>query len=293
MSHFNPDIEPRSKPVVKPIQKSRLADFLLATAFLTRLPIRMTGHADGDRLRQTFWAWPLVGAGIGLVSAALYNLALLFSLPPLLAAFLAITSSILLSGALHEDGIADCADGLFGGNHPEQRLAIMRDSRSGVYGVIALILSIGLRVSALTALPIALAGPILVIVHAGARWNMLLPMLLISPARSDGLAASLWRSEKTMLKPIIQAGLGLGLILISWLLILQWLAREGFMMDFISFDRSDLLWAVILGLAGSVSLTLLVGVLARMRIGGFNGDVLGATEQLSEISLLLVYAALL
>ena len=130
-------------------------DFTTALAFLTRLPL-----PEPDRppdLARATRAMPLAGAVIGLGGAAVYGLTGALGLTPAIAGLLAVATTILLTGALHEDGLADSADGLFAGAEPARRLEIMRDSRTGAYGALALILSVGLRATALAA--IAAPGP--------------------------------------------------------------------------------------------------------------------------------------
>src|SRR5579864_6859060 len=105
-------------------------DLLIAAAFLTRMPIPTPAVLPG-RLAQASWAFPLVGVGVGL--------------PTLAAALIAVAGTAALTGALHEDGLADTADGFGGGATPEAKLTIMRDSRNGAYGVLALIFSVALR----------------------------------------------------------------------------------------------------------------------------------------------------
>src|SRR5579872_1158341 len=137
--------------------------FLLATAVLTRLPVAprdanmLEGAAAGEgAVAMASWAFPAVGAGIGMIAALVMFVAASFGLGEAPAALLALVAAGLVTGALHEDGLADTADGFGGGRTRDEKLAIMRDSRQGTYGIIALILSIGLRAVALASIP----GPI-------------------------------------------------------------------------------------------------------------------------------------
>jgi hypothetical protein len=153
---------------MSPTPETRLLDprdVLRALALLTRLPVP---GADGDRTAASAWAWPFVGLIVGGLSGALAMAALLLGLPPPIAAGLALGAGIVITGALHEDGLADCADGFWGGHDAARRLEIMKDSRIGAYGVIAMILVIGLKWLALSAL-----------LDAGALWiAVLLPAVL-------------------------------------------------------------------------------------------------------------------
>ncbi|WP_181180926.1 adenosylcobinamide-GDP ribazoletransferase, partial [Paracoccus sp. FO-3] len=128
-----------------------LAQAALALVWLTRLPVGRLLPASPPTLAQAAWAFPLVGLAVGFIGAAVLGLAALAGLPGMVAALLAVGAMILATGALHEDGLADCADGS-GGATRERRLEIMRDSRIGSYGVLALVLVTGLRVAAIAAL---------------------------------------------------------------------------------------------------------------------------------------------
>ena len=147
----------------------RRAGFTEAVAFLTRIPVGQ--HSEGDRqLADSAWAFPLVGAGIGAVAAFVLLVAQLIGLGDWLSALLAVLAGLLLTGAIHEDGLADTADGALGGHDRNSRLAIMRDSRHGTYGVLAIVLSVGLRAAALAQIGEAVhAGLALVAAHAASR----------------------------------------------------------------------------------------------------------------------------
>ena len=108
-------------------------------AFLTRLPLPMAAETSGAEVARASWTFPVIGAGIGLVAALIYWIAYGFGLYPLVAATLAVAGTMLLTGCLHEDGLADTADGFGGGTTPERKLEIMRDSRLGTYGAAALV----------------------------------------------------------------------------------------------------------------------------------------------------------
>src|SRR4051812_17521423 len=128
-------------------------DLRVALAFYTRLPVAQPTPADGAALARAGWAAPLVGALIGALGALAYWIAIRLNLPPLVAATLAVGATLLLTGGLHEDGLADTADGFGGGAARQQILDIMRDSRIGTYGALALGISLLLRIGALSDLP--------------------------------------------------------------------------------------------------------------------------------------------
>ena len=247
-----------------------VADPLAALALLTRLPLPGARVATAARRGAAAgWAYPLAGAvtgaGAGLMLAAASALGL--GAGP--AAGLALAGAILITGALHEDGLADAADGLWGGWTPERRLEIMKDSRIGSYGVLALVLSLLLRWSCLA--PLAADSPLLaalalVAVGAASRAALLLPFALLPPARPGGLAARTGRPRP--------ATVAAGWILAA-VLALAALGPAGL---------AVLAAAALAGIAATA--------IARMKIGGQTGDILGATQQLAEIAGLLVLAAL-
>ena len=161
-----------------------LDELRLAMMMLTRLPMgRLADPAP--TLTQARWAFPLVGLPLGLVAWAVFAGASALNLPGLTCAFATLAALAALTGGLHHDGFADFADGA-GGRDQTQRLEIMRDSRVGSYGVIALIFAVGLAASALSALP-ASAGAGFVLVSVASRLAMLILLDTLPPARMDGL----------------------------------------------------------------------------------------------------------
>ena len=243
-----------------------LSGFGVATAFFTRIPVT-TPASRGERLADAAWAFPLVGAGIGGVAAFVFLLVQLCGLGDWPAAILAVFATVVLTGALHEDGFADTADGLIGGHDRDERLAIMRDSRHGTFGVVAIVLSVLLRAAALAEIGEAVyVGLALIAAHAASRSALPFAMRALEPARADGLGAAAGRPRT----PLVIVTLAIGLLVT--------LAALGPTRGAIAF-----------GLAGA-SMSIL-GVLAHRRIGGFTGDVLGAFQQLGEIVMLLTAAA--
>src|SRR5215470_12594894 len=170
------------------------SDLKVAAAFLTRLPIRTDGSAGMAALARASRCFPLVGLGIGLAGGILYALAVALDLPPLLAAIIAVAGMVAVTGALHEDGLADVADGFGGGRNRDRKLEIMRDSRLGTYGVCALALSLILRWTAVAAIvnpiPVTLA---LIAAHVSGRAALPAFMRFVAPARRDGLSAGAGR----------------------------------------------------------------------------------------------------
>ena len=241
-------------------------DLIVAMGFYTRLPLPHDRANAGKELGRASWAAPLAGAIVGAMGALAYGLAHAVGLPPLPAAGLALVATLVLTGGLHEDGLADTVDAFGAGATPETRLAIMRDSRIGTFGGCALILSIGLRWAALA----SLAGPMrvaaaFVAAHAAARAMPPLLMLLIPPARPDGLSATAGLPPTD--RVAAAALLGLAALLIGL----------GF--------GNGLIAAVVLALCLPA-----IRSIALNKIGGQTGDVLGALEQVSEVVVLLVAA---
>ena len=139
--------------------------FLVAVQLMTRVPVRLAAApSDSELARAAAW-FPLVGAGVGALAAAAYWAVERAHLPTL-APWAALAAAVLVTGGFHEDGLGDTADGLFGGRDAERRLAIMRDSRLGSYGVLALVLTLGAQVAALAALPPTLGVRTIVAAHA-------------------------------------------------------------------------------------------------------------------------------
>ncbi|HTV44811.1 MAG TPA: adenosylcobinamide-GDP ribazoletransferase [Stellaceae bacterium] len=242
-----------------------VAGFAIAVAFLTRIPLGRPGDV-GQPLAAAAWAFPLVGAGIGAIAGFVYLAAELLGLGDGPAALLAVLAGLWLTGALHEDGLADSADGLFGGGDRPARLAIMRDSRHGTYGVLALVVSVALRAAALAHTGEAVyAGLALIAAHAVSRALLPVVMRLLAPARADGLAVEAGRPGLAS----VAAAVLIGLLITA--------AALGPVLGAIAFAV-----AAATGAAGAV--------LARRRIGGYTGDVLGAVQQLGEITMLLAAA---
>ncbi|BBO13664.1 adenosylcobinamide-GDP ribazoletransferase [Bradyrhizobium sp. TM102] len=247
--------------------KDIVADLRMAVSFVTILPVALSKPAADGTVARATWALPVAGLLVGLAGAFVYKVAIRFGLTPNIAALLALASTALITGALHEDGLADTADGLGGGRTRERKLEIMRDSRIGTYGVCALILSFGLRWSALA----AIADPLLVTfalcaAHAAARAGVPAFMSLVPPARPDGLSASAGSPPGRS----VAIAFALGTLALALAL----------------GPGKALVGLILLSLAG-----LLLARLAVRQIGGQTGDILGAFEQIGEILILLVAAS--
>lgn len=244
-------------------------DLAACLRFYSRLPVpRLPGEPDPHAVpdfRSVPRALPL--AGLILALPAALTLIAARGLGPFLAATLALAVGIAVTGALHEDGLADVADGL-GGSTPESSLEIMRDSRIGSYGGLALAFSVLIRVGALATLldrTGAAAAVALVLAASLSRTCALLPMVLLPPARTDGAGASVGRPEKAAVR--LAAGIALALALLS----------------LIALPLRGVLMMLPLAAAGALA----VMWLARRRLGGHTGDVIGAAQQAAEIAALV------
>lgn len=244
-------------------------DVAAALGLMTRLPLAVNGTEAKKRGAAAAWAWPLAGAVVGALAGLLLWAGLWLGLPPLAAGLLAVAAQIVLTGALHEDGLADSADGIWGGWTRDRRLEIMRDSRIGSYGVLALILSVGLRATACATLP---AGPLavaaLAATGAASRGAMTGVMAGLPPARPDGLSVSTGRPSPATAVLALAVASALCLIALPFGLAL-------------------------ITVAACCAGAAIVAGIARAKIGGQTGDILGASQQIAEITALLALAAVL
>lgn len=236
----------------------RPLDVALSLVLLTRLPLPHLPKRAFKRQAQASWAFPVAGLAVALPACLLAALLLWLGLPSTVAAGGCLLVQVLLTGAMHEDGLADSADGLWGGFDRERRLEIMKDSRIGAYGVLALILGLGLRWSLYAALldlgqiwaPLALAML--------SRAVMPTLMRALPNARGKGLSAQVGRP--------------------GW----RHVAYGGtFAMCFALLIVGGPAWAMLMAAALTASG---VGFLARHKIGGQTGDILGASQQVAEIT---------
>lgn len=238
-------------------------DLKLALAFMTRLPL----SAPHDRpLAGAAWAFPLAGWAVGAVAGLALWLGFKAGLPPLACAVLGVAVAALFTGALHEDGLADLADGLGARGGAARRLEVMRDSRIGSFGVLALVFTVALKVTALA----GMLGPgaawlALIAAHGLARAVVVPVMWLARPARSDGLGAGAGRADAGT----AMRALGLGALL-----------------PFLLVAPATAIWML---LAAGVAAAATAWFASR-KLGGVTGDVLGAVEQVAEAAALLAAA---
>ncbi len=256
---------------------SLLADFCVCLGFFTRLPCSLAPSGSDAvtlaRFPHAVRMLPVAGALLGALAAAMMEGAAAFGIPPLIAAPLAIATLVGLSGAMHEDGLADCADGFFGGQTPVQKLEIMRDGRIGTFGAVALMLSLYLRAASLAVTADKSLGLACAVVIGGAalsRTGALLPLVLLKPARQSGMGFAAGKPA------------GGAFAVASCLAIL--IALVPVLME------ANLL-RTLAGIGLAVGSAYAMSVLARHEIGGQTGDVAGAAQQIAEIAYYLALAA--
>lgn len=236
-------------------------DVVAAATLLTRLPLPIDHARAGARAAAAAWAFPLVGLALGAAAGAVLAGLAALGAGANLSAALALAFLALATGAMHEDGLGDCADGLGGGRDKAHALEIMRDSRIGSYAALAIGLALLARWSGMAELAGWQAIPALAAVGATSRAAMVAAMALLPPARTDGLAASAGVASRDAM--LLAAG-------IAAVACLTLLGTRGIVVFLLApLAAAPLLW------------------LARRKLGGQTGDVLGATQQCAEIGALL------
>jgi adenosylcobinamide-GDP ribazoletransferase len=244
--------------------------FLHAVRFLTIVPVPSAARLEPDWLIRSAKYFPLVGGLIGGLSAAVL-LGAVHLWGGLVPALLAVAASILVTGALHEDGLADSAD-MLGGRGREARLKIMQDSRIGTYGTLALGLCVALRVAALATLPAHVAAAALIAAHAGGRFCSLNGMNVV-PYTGDVAASKIGHATDRLRASEYACAIAFTLMAFAVLVaVAPWWTSAG-------------------AALAAATITIAVARLATRLIGGITGDVLGAIEQLSHLGILLAVAA--
>ena len=243
-----------------------LDDFRTAIAFLTRLPMPHPHGAMPQNFVRAHRLFPLVGAliggAVGLLCLGLRGI----GVPDLAAAALALGASALLTGALHEDGLADVADGFGGGRDVAAKLEIMRDSRLGTYGALILLVGFVAKLSALAAIPDGYVVPGLIAAHALARGVLPAMAMSLPYARPDGLARNAGQPDAVIASTACVVAFVVALLSLSWV---------------------NALWASVTAGLGAAGMAWL----AKRQIGGQTGDVLGGAEQVAETAILVLLAA--
>jgi adenosylcobinamide-GDP ribazoletransferase len=242
------------------------SDFLAAVQFLTRVPVPTPTYGP-DSLARAVKFFPVVGLLVG-AGAALLHLLLAPHLPRTVAAFLVLMFLLLITGLIHEDGLADAADGFGGGWNREKVLAIMRDSRIGSYGTAALTLSLVSRILLLSSLPLALVPQYLIATRVLGQWTTLPLSFYLPSARTqtedgvDGQGARIAR--------ITSLGTLIAGTIFSFAVVIALLrARAAF------------------AIGAAIVVALASGLYFQKRIGGVTGDCFGAANQIAEVAVYL------
>lgn len=236
---------------------------LVAAAFLTRVPLPIV--ADATAVGKAARWFPLIGGLIGAASALIaWTMTAVAGFPPAVTATLVVGFAAWLTGALHLDGLADTVDGFGGGRNRDAALRIMRDPSIGSYGATALVIAIGLKVTAIAALldrddalTFVVAAPVL------GRWSIAALAAALPYARAGGGLGRAVTHERTLVGPVVATA-------VAALIVLPSLGVDGLVT-----------WAVV------AAMTVLMAIQAQRRIGGVTGDVFGASVEVTEASVLL------
>ncbi|WP_339863609.1 adenosylcobinamide-GDP ribazoletransferase [Paremcibacter congregatus] len=243
--------------------KGWLCDLASAFILLTRIPVplRFLTPLPPDMTRS-LWAFPLVGFVVSFVGAGVFFLAILAQLPSVIAACLGFLAMIFLTGAFHEDGLADVADGFGGGFGRDRKLDIMRDSRVGTYGSLAVFSALILRVFAVGSLNLSFAIIAFLVTGTVSRYGILCLLRFMKPAREEGTGTAAGVPSRVQMVVA-----GLFCLAISFLLL-----------------PLNYVFPVLLTGLGAL---VVVSFISHRQIGGHTGDVLGAAQQVSEIAMLI------
>ncbi len=233
-----------------------------AVSFLTVVPVANAHGGPGERLGRVYF--PAIGALLGLVAGGVF-VAVSALASPLLAAACAVAVLAALTGAIHLDGLADSADGLFKSGDAARRLEVMRDPRLGSYGVTAIVAVLLLEVSALAAMTPSRAFAALVVAGALSRAAVLYVIAFVPYARSAGLGVAAW--DRAGRVPDLSAGSAIAVLVC----LLDW--------------RHATAAALVVALV-----TVSLSAFARRRLGGATGDVCGAAAELAQLGVLLAFA---
>ena len=248
-------------------------DIFAALMFFTRLPWWKLRRVPADSFKRIVGYWPVAGWVTGGVMTAIYGIALFFHLPVVLAILLVFTGRLLLTGALHEDGLADFFDGFGGGRSREQVLTIMKDSHIGTYGVLALVVYVALWVISTVSLAQRSANlPIVLLLFADvwSKWSASQIVNLLPYARNE---------EDCKIKKVYDRmsartfTVGLLFALVPMLGCVLFLKETPYMA----------LWICVTASVPNSVMVWLVQYMRR-RIGGYTGDCCGATFLLCELS---------
>ena len=243
-------------------------DILLSVSFLTRIPISKDLLFERS-LMDAAWSFPLIGGLVGFLGGMVALLLSYFNISPIIISFLTIGAIILLTGGLHEEGLADTADGFGINKNPEDKINIMRDSQIGVYGTLALIIAISVKAVALSELinkdPFFACVIALIVSGALSRSTIVGIAFFIEKASETGLASFAGKPKAN----------GAGMCFLISILFCIFLL-----------PLTKVLAAIFL----SIVTTVVIGFLSKKQINGYTGDILGTTQILSETAILIYLA---
>lgn len=255
----------------KSVTPDWLHDIAAALGLLTRVPVAVEEARALEHSAVAAWAYPVVGFFLGGLSLFVFTVATLIGLPQIVGVILVVAFNIIVTGGMHQDGLADSADGLWGGWTVERRLAIMKDSNIGVYGVCAISLSLILYVVTLDALA---WHPVMALALFGAaalsRAMMVVLMYVLPNARGGGLSQSVGRPPAGSMWIALVCSFG-GTLIVGLLV--------------------GHIWAAVLAVVLAGCAAASCAAIARRKIKGQTGDILGATQQISELTILIGLSA--
>lgn len=243
-----------------------MKSFFAAVQFLTIVPCpaRLSGGEQG--LKGSVAFFPVVGLLIGVLAATLDS-GFRYVFPIHLSSFLVVVALIAISGGLHLDGLADSADGFLSSRSREEMLKIMRDSRTGPMGVIAIVCVIGLKVFSLASVPPTIRWETILLMPIAGRSALVLTMTALPYARQEGGLATVYSHGRLWPHAVLA---------ISLLFLAGWLGASGM---------------GLVACAASIAMTFMVALYAYRKVGGFTGDILGASCEIVELVPALVAAA--
>lgn len=245
--------------------------FFVALQFFTRIPVPAWVGYQPDWLHQSARYFPLVGLLVGAIAAAVYA-ACAWLWPAPVAAILSTAAAIYLTGSFHEDGFADMVDGFGGGLTRERVLEIMKDSRIGSYGAVALVLLLGLKVSVLSLMAPGMAVAALLLAHPLSRLAASSLIFTLDYARENGKAKPMAQRMRPAEFAVACVCVALPAVVLGATQGLEWAA----------------IGASVIA-AGGVAAWL--GAKCMRRIGGYTGDCLGAVQQVAEVAIYLCVLA--
>ena len=247
------------------IKNKYVIDFFATVMFFTRIPINWSFFSDkAPDLTKAAWAFPLVGFLIGALSGVLGDFLIFLGLPIFLSCVIAITFSVALTGAFHEDGLADTADGLGAGGSPKRINEIIHDSRLGTYGVVSLVLGLLIRL-----------GLLLTLVENG--YSL---VSILSVGFASGKLAIIFSRNFFNNSRFAKTGSIVGTISYKNLFLASviWVVPTSVIFPF---------YSILLGGIFMILMICLMGLKSKKALGGITGDILGAIAFLTELAFLL------